>query len=197
MNQTNRKFPWSLVNAILVSISLMLVFSSFSYNESYSYERDKSLVWAALDVFPSLLAADKDISSKVGGDGKLLLILVYTSDREAAAKMAQHLRKIKQIRNIPVRIELHRSTSFQADMESRPAGIFITQRMGPDIQSIIRYGIDQHTIVFSPFEADVEQGVLGGIVVRENILPYINVKTMQSSDIQVKSFFLRIAKLYE
>lgn len=197
MKPPKRKSCNSFAAAVLLGISLILVFASFSYNEAFSNERDKSLVWAGLDVFPSLLAADKDIIHKVGPDGKLLLVLVYAGDREAAAEMARHLRRIKQIRDIPLRIELRRNTSFQAATESRPAGIFLTQRMGSALKPIIRFGIEQHVIVFSPFEADVEQGVLGGIVVREGILPYINVKTMHSSDIQVKSFFLRIAKLYE
>jgi hypothetical protein len=196
------KKTWSAfpVGSVLLSLFLFLFLPCLANSNTYSVhseEREKWLMRAGLDLFPSLLAADTNITQKRGADGKLLLILAYVDDKQAATEMAHYLLTIQQIRNIPIRIELRPSASFVNNTDTLPAGIFLTQRLGSDLQAIINYGRKHHIIVFSPFEADVEHGVLGGIVVRERILPYINVKTMHSSDIEIKPFFLRIAKRYE
>lgn len=193
------KRPSLFVRILLcVLLILFLVSSAGTFmREAHSSEREKALIRAGLDLFSSLLAADIDIDRKKGTDGSLLLTLVYVNDKEAAANMALHLKKIKQIKQIPIRIELQKVDSLLADREILPAGIFITERIDKRIQDIVGFGIKHHIVVFSPFEADVSRGVLGGIVVRERILPYINMETMRFSGIEIKPFFLRVAKQYE
>jgi|GEM_PF-6966669 len=37
---------------------------------------------------------------------------------------------------------------------------------------------------------------MGGLIVKEKILPYINIKAIQSADIRIKDFFIRISESY-
>ncbi len=151
-------------------------------------------VWAGLDLFPSLLAADLDIAHKQD-DGTLLLVLVYVDDREAAEEMARHLREeIGTIRKIPIRVELTDDPQLSRYAERPPAGIFLTQRLRHRLAALIRYGRDHRVIVFSPFAGDVERGVAAGILISDRILPLINVEAIAASGIRFKSFFLRIAE---
>jgi hypothetical protein len=162
-------------------------------------ERETLRTWVGIDIFPSFLAADRDIVSKTGSDGKLLLVLKYIDDKETAEKMARHLKKINTIRGIPIRIELVNDASLEAFKNAKIAGIFITEkdRFPPNIIDLLDFGRKNHVIIFSPFTGDVEAGVAGGIFISDRILPYVNIKTLQLSGIRIKPFFLRIAKTYE
>lgn len=179
---------------------LLLILGLICHTVS-AVEKDEIRVRAALDLFPSILAADMGIEDKTGPDGSLLLVLLYTDNKEKASEMAEYLRKVDQIRGIPIRIEIsdERFLYQKGDQfeKQTPAGIFLTQSLSNNIDSIITYGREKQIIVFSPFEGDVERGVLGGIHISERLLPYINMSTLQSSNIRIKSFFLRIARCHE
>jgi hypothetical protein len=161
----------------------------------FAGDREERRVWAGLDLFPSLLAADEEIAEKQGPDGKLLLLLHYADDPSAAQEMAGRLEKIGNIRKIPIQVEV---TASLKDYDDTPvAGIFLTQKLSREFDGVIRYGTEHQIIVFSPFEGDVERGASGGIVVSDRILPYVNMETVRQSEIRIKSFFLRIAVAYE
>lgn len=162
-------------------------------------ERQTLRTWVGLDIFPSFLAADRDIVSKTGSDGKLLLVLKYIDDKKAAEKMARHLKKINTIRGIPIRIELTEDASLEAYKDAEVAGIFITEKAPSprSLTDLLYYGEKNQVIVFSPFIGDIEAGVSGGIFISDRILPYVNIKAIQLSGIRIKPFFLRISKTYE
>ncbi len=65
------------------------------------------------------------------------------------------------------------------------------------MQSLVRFGIDRHVIVYSPFEGDVESGILGGLSIEAQVRPYLNRATLESSHIMLKEFFLKVAKVYQ
>jgi hypothetical protein len=65
------------------------------------------------------------------------------------------------------------------------------------LPQIIEFGIDSHTVVFSPFRSDVSKGVLGGLHVSDRILPHINMATLRASGLRFKPFFLEVAKRHE
>jgi len=175
-------------------MAFMLVLFALTGRLSAS-DGEASRVWAGLDLFPSLLAADENIADKQGPDGKLLLLLMYADEKEAVAEMALNIEKIGKIRNTPIRVELAESLK---DYENKTvAGIFLTQKMRDDFDSVLQYGKDHHVIVFSPFEGEVERGASGGIIISDRIVPYINQETLRTSEIRIKPFFLRIAEQYE
>lgn len=160
-------------------------------------DKESQRVWVGLDLFPSILAADKDIASKVGPDGNLLLLLHYVENKEAVLKMAAHLRTIGTIRNIPIRIELSNTHPLESHPHNPVAGVFIAQKNNTRLHDLILFGEEHHVIIFSPFTGDVEAGVTGGIIIDDRIRPYINRETLRNSVIRLKPFFLRIAKAYD
>ncbi len=92
-----------------------------------------------------------------------------------------------------MQIELTDDTSLKEYKNTRLAGIFLTQKLGSELESLIQYGRKNHVIVYSPFEEDVKKG---GISITSIILPYVNMDAMKSSGIRIKQFFLRIVKQY-
>ena len=176
---------------------LFLCLLAFFQGNLYAQEWEEPRIWAGLDLFPSLVAADQDIAEKHDSDGNLLLVLIYVDEKEAAEEMALYLAKIEHIRGIPIRMELTDDTSMKSYEDTALAGIFLTQRLYGELEHVIGYGMEHHTIVLSPFEGDVERGVLGGIAISDRILPYVNIEAMKSWGIRIKGFFLRIAEQYE
>ncbi len=191
MNYCNINFAFRTLRLLL--LCLLTFFQGNLYGQQWEEPR----IWAGLDLFPSLVAADQDIAEKHGPDGKLLLVLMYVDEKEAAEEMALYLAKIEHIRGILIRIELTDDTSMKSYEDTPLAGIFLTQRLYGELEHVIGYGMEHHTIVLSPFEGDVERGVLGGIAISDRILPYVNMKAMRSWGIRIKGFFLRIAEQYE
>jgi len=137
------------------------------------------------------------LENKRTPEGMLLLVLLYADDKPAVEDMARHLSKIKNIKGIPIRVEISTDITLENYSHSPPAGVFLTQRIAPDLGPIIQYSRTHHILVFSPFEDDVKKGVPGGIMIRDRILPYINMKALESSGIRIKQFFLRVSKQYD
>jgi hypothetical protein len=159
-------------------------------------------VQAGIRLFRSLLAADLDLERKVDGDGRLLLLVFHAGDRGRADELEKALAGEAAdgpdpIRGLPVRLDTSIDPSFAAFAAAPPAGIFVGQAPSPAVlQSIVRYGIAHHVIVYSPFEGHVEQGVLAGLSVEAQVRPYVNRETLAASHIALKSFFLKVAKVY-
>ncbi len=186
-----------LVGRGLMCAMLSVFLLSFPVGDSLAGEMEERRVRAGLDLFPSLLAADMDIVNKQNSDGSLSLVLVYLDNREAVEEMARYLERIEEIRNMPVRVELTDDPSLKNYEDRPPFGIFLAQPMPRELQSIVLYGRDHQVIVFSPFEGDVERGVLGGIDIAETVLPYVNNEAMRQAEIRIKPFFLKIAKHHD
>lgn len=153
------------------------------------------LLMAGLELFPSFLAADQQIQSKRNDDGALQLVIIYNNDKRTADKMASRLKQIGKIKSIPINTTVTQSGSFK-ELSGKPAGIFISQDNIGNLNSIVQYGKQHSIITFSPFSADLEQGVTGSISVTSRIRPQVNMLTLKSSHLAIKPFFLRISKQY-
>jgi hypothetical protein len=164
--------------------------------KAYSVERDELRVRAGLDLFPSLITADLDIAEKKGSDGAITLLLIYTDNRSQAISMSETLSAIKTIRNIPIRVEVSNDLTMSEYTDNPPSGIFLTQPLYERLPELIKYAIDKGVILFSPFQGDVEKGVLGGLHISDRVLPFINKSTMKSADINIKQFFMRVSVIY-
>jgi hypothetical protein len=154
-------------------------------------------------LFRALLAADLDLERKTTPEGRLLVLFFYTNDRKRAEERAKAFGKaatpdaVEPIRGLPITMEQTQDPTF-ADYGRRPtAGIFLAQ--APDaaaLKAIVRFGIANKVIVYSPFEGHVESGVLGGLAVEAQVRPYINEGTLNASNIRLKDFFLKVTKVY-
>jgi len=154
-------------------------------------------VHVGLKLFRTLLAADTGHGSKLDAGGKLPVYLAYADDDRDAREYARSLASgMKSVRGIEVRVEVVAlSELLQGGI--KPAAIFIAQPLeDAEIAQLVRYSIKQHVIVFSPFEGDVEKGVLGGISVEATVRPLINMRTLAASGVAIKGFYLKVAKRY-
>ena len=158
---------------------------------------------AGVRMFSTLLSADLDLQKKTVDDGKVLLVIYYTTDSARAQQLAQMLRvapsgEPKKIGGMPVEVETTSDATFKAYGKRTPAGVFVAQP--PDVKtlkSIIKFGISHRMIVYSPFEGHVERGVLGGLSIEAQVRPYVNQATMQASQISLKPIFMKVTKVYQ
>jgi hypothetical protein len=187
-----KKIIMPVRNILLTCLIVML----FSDAGAYSVERDELRVRAGLDLFPSLVTADLDIAKKKGSDGSLTLLLIYTDNRAQAVLMSETLSALKKIRNIPIRVEVSNDLTMRSYADNPPAGIFLTQHLYERLPEIIKFAIDKGVILFSPFQGDVEKGVLGGLHISDRVLPYINKPAMNAAGIDIKQFFMRVSVIY-
>ncbi|NLA74546.1 MAG: hypothetical protein GX846_03575, partial [Deltaproteobacteria bacterium] len=97
-----KNFILPVRNILLVCLAILL----FSGQRPYPVERDELSLSAGLDLFPSLVAADLDITAKKGKEGTVTLLLFYTDNRARALSMLKTLGELKTIRSIPIRIEV-------------------------------------------------------------------------------------------
>jgi len=151
-----------------------------------------------LKLFRSLMSADLDISNKTNSQGQLDVYFLYSQSPQTVESLfSLGGNTFTDIRNIPVNIQ---SMALQdlTLIKHKPASIFIAEPLSEDeLEQLIQLGIQQHIIVFSPFEGDVEQGVLAGLSVEATVKPFINLNTLQKSQLAIKPFYLKVAKSYE
>lgn len=159
-------------------------------------ELEQRRVSLGLKLFPALLAADRDIATKVTGDGSLHLIVLFIDDERGAQALATSLEKVGTIRKIPIKASAVRFAELE-NLTDVIGGLFMAEQPREDLDRVLTIARNRKVVVFSPFEGDVERGVMGGIMVNARILPYLNMPAVQASDIRIKSFFLRIAAQYE
>ncbi|MDY6972146.1 MAG: hypothetical protein SV775_07435 [Thermodesulfobacteriota bacterium] len=152
-----------------------------------------------LNFFPNVVAVDEDILAKSTASGKLRLVLVYSDDRERAERLARRLkRKVRTVKRAPVEIAVTDDPVREFSPSNRPAGLFLTEWFSdPAFQKIIRFGIREQLIVFSPFVGDVERGATAGLYIGTKIRPSLNLSTLQASDIRIHKVFRRLSKHYE
>lgn len=160
---------------------------------------DERRVRTGARLFRALLAADLALEHKVGADGKLH-VQIYARDLSYADSVAELIAPKAEdpeakIRGLEVKVE---TAATLPKSDAALAGVFLAQV--PDdatIEKLIGWGIAEHVVVYSPFEGHVERGVLGGIAVEAKVRPYVNAKTLAASHIELKPFFLKVAKVHE
>jgi hypothetical protein len=155
---------------------------------------------AGARMFRALLNVDLDIEKKTVDKNQLLIVFVYTDDKTHAADLAARFvsdaRDSGAIHGMPVVTELSSDGSLAAYKARVPAGIFLAQAPNANaLHSLIRYGIEHHVIVYSPFEGHVEQGVLGGLAVEAQVRPYVNLTTLAASNINLKQLIFKVTKV--
>jgi hypothetical protein len=194
--------PLRLIKCCRKSVFGLVLLAAIVYAAKPSVSDDftERRITTGAKIFRALLAADMDIDRKAGHSGELRLCLVYIDDTGNAEKAAATLgnRDDPRIRKMKVRIEMLPFAEYIEGNRERFAGVFLTQSLNTEkLQSLMAFANAQHTVVFSPFEGDVERGVQSGIVVEALVRPYINTKSLRTAKVRLKSFFLKVAKAYE
>ena len=162
-----------------------------------AHEVESLRIHAGIDLFPSFIAADRDIADKAGKDGALLLLLVHRDTEHDAEHLAAELAEVERIRGLPLRVHIVSVDELAAYHDARPAGVFVAERLPEEyLVQILAFGRQTGVLVISPHEGDVDQGASGGIWVGDRILPYVNMRALDAGGIRLKPFFLRIAEKY-
>jgi hypothetical protein len=153
---------------------------------------------AGVRLFRALLAADIDLPKKTFAPNQILVVFFYVDDERRAADLAaRFVQESAELRGLAVVTELTNDPAMAKLGARAPAGVFIAQQPARSaIGTLIRFGIAKHVIVYSPFEGDVEAGVLGGLSVEAQVRPFLNRATLEASQIAIKPFFLSVAKVY-
>lgn len=194
--------PWINSNTRrLIALQLLLVVLLFSLPgqslvaDAFSDRR----AHVGLKLFRTLVAADMQVVDKVSADGSLPIYLVYATNNSMALDYQQTLTtSLSSVRDLPVTIRVFALEDILAKANPKPAAMFITQRLNEtELQQLIQFSIANQILLFSPFEGDVEQGVLGGLSVEATVRPLINIKTLNASQLHIKNFYLKVAKHYE
>lgn len=186
--------PWLRTAAVAAAVQIALL-APFAYAQTEQDRRNE----AGIRMFGTLLLADVDLAKKAD-EGKLSLVIYYTSDARAAESLARSLRvtsagEPRTLGGLAVDVAITNDPTFNG---RNPAAIFLAQPPpAATLQSIIQYGIGRRIIVYSPFEGHVERGVAGGLSIGAQVKPYINASTLQASQISLKAIFMKVAKVYQ
>jgi len=90
---------------------------------------------------------------------------------------------------------------FGPQMRREAAGIgesAVADLLGEELlRRVVQFGTDRKVISFSPFEGDVERGVLCGLSVEAKLSPFINTRTLKASGINMSPMVLKVAKTHE
>lgn len=156
-------------------------------------------VTISASIFPRLIAVDLELLEKLDESGSVRLGLVYHSDIEQAKKVEKLMsRKIKKIAGKKIVVEYIDLKLLDQFNTKRLSGLFITQVMSNSaIKKIIRFSNVNNILSFSPFEGDVERGIISGIFVGAKIRPYFNTKSLVGASVKIKPALLKVSKAYE
>ena len=175
---------------------ITLLFTPFQQTLADEFVQRRAEV--GLKLFRTFVNSDMKIENKAQ-DNQLLIILTYANDQEIAQQHQQKLQSaFSSVNRIPVIIQAANLQQLLQQSNPKPAAIFISQPLNDDERKIlVNYSIEQSVILFSPYQGDVEQGVLAGISVQATVRPLINMSTMEKGGFHIKSFYLKVAKQYE
>ena len=147
-------------------------------------------------LFSVLLGADLQAERKTDSQGNLPVRILYVDDVHAA-EQAQDALQLAAIRGMAVSLSSQSLNDYLNDADPGFA-VFIAQRLNDgELEAVVKKGAEKGDILFSPFAGDVERGVLAGISVQASVRPYINRQVLQHSGLDIKPFFLKVAKIHE
>ncbi|NRB41513.1 MAG: hypothetical protein HRU20_24080 [Pseudomonadales bacterium] len=173
---------------LLSSISFSLIADSFT---------DRRAV-VGLKLFRTLLVADTGYQHHITPDGRLNVSLIYLHDLKTASQLAEQLSsELTQLHDIPVTVFTVTLQDYLNKKSQRSLGIFIADKFDlPRLQQLVKSSVAHKQILFSPYEGDVEKGVLAGLSVESRVRPYLNMQTLKKSQLKIKPFFIKVSKKY-
>lgn len=155
----------------------------------------KRRILVGLKLFPAVIAANEHLLEEEPKPLKLLII--YHDDADYAKELAETLRRVEHIKGRELKVDVMSFAKLLNGSSTPPDALFLSERLVDDIPAVAAYGIQHGVITFSPFNGDVELGILAGISISDRILPYINNGTLRRTQLSLKPFFLKVAEIYE
>ncbi|GAB6042187.1 hypothetical protein [Endothiovibrio diazotrophicus] len=181
--------------SVVALVCWLLLLPAFATLPALADEELDRRTTIGIKLFRTTLGADTSIEEKRGPDGRLTLILYYTHDRDRAEELAGRLTGAGEIRGLPIEAVLSDDPSLAAFEEKRPAAVFITEEpVGGGLGRLIDFARRHRILLFSPIRGHVEEGVAAGLFIAAKVRPYVNPHSLEASGINLRSFFIRIAK---
>jgi hypothetical protein len=191
-----------LLNKFFVFFLLAIV--GWGVSSTTFADKDSTRIRIGLKLFRTILAADTQIKEKKTADGVLELALIYKNNQSDAVLYSKKLQKLGKgknqgkIKKIPIKINIFSTQQLQQLTHFKPAGIYLVEEIDKNrIEELVNYGIKHQIIIYSPFAGAVEQGVTAGLIIDARVKPYLNSQTLQTSQLKLKPFFLKVSKQYE
>ncbi|MBF0272139.1 MAG: hypothetical protein HQL98_08770 [Magnetococcales bacterium] len=151
-----------------------------------------------IKIFPALVGGNLDLASQTNKDGTLLLLIVYGEDRGTGENLVRMLNtSTRVIDHYPIQVVVCMVSEFRQFADRPVAGIFLAESLkSAPMEEIIVFGIAKKSIIFSPFEGDVQNGVMAGMEISTQVKPALNLVTLRKSGIRLNSLFIKVAKIY-
>ena len=167
-------------------------------NHAHSGDYTSQVIKIGIKVFPMIVGGNLDLRNRIGPTGEMLLAIVYTHNKLIALKTKKRLGSsignIDKYRPVVKIVQLDKLLSGNYDV----AGIFIAEKLSKEsLRKLTKFGILNKSVVFSPFENDVRNGVFSGLHIATSITPSINLATVKATSIRFNRLFLRVAKAYD
>jgi hypothetical protein len=181
-------------------LALLITASSVLGNAALADSSDDRRIRAGARLFRSLLTAQLALESRTASDGALHVV-VFGADSALAPEISELIATSGDagksgIHDLPVSIERVTSIAQLAKIQ-QPAGVFLAATQSPaDLSQLIRWSTDSHVVLYSPFEGDVEHGVAAGLAVEAKVQPYLNTGALQAAGVEIKPFYLKVAKTF-
>lgn len=188
------------INPMLTSLRrrfIALLVMMLLAHDAFADSAEELRVVVASRLFPSLLAADLQLEQKRSDDKRLLILVVYLEEHVTAERAAAEIARVRQIRKHQLDVRIVSAVDLAGYGSRAIAGIFIGDKLDDQLVSVLAFAQQRSVITFSPYPGDVEMGVVGGIQVRDRILPYINLKAVRDSALSLRPFYLKVAETYE
>ncbi|MEN8617176.1 hypothetical protein [Shewanella baltica] len=196
-----RKLARQLMLPCLLSCFLLslLLCPPVSYAQSNNDSFTDHRVRVGLKLFRALLSADLKLDEKTDNSGAVPVVLVHINSEDDTLEYQTLLDGyLHDINGVPVRLDIRTLQQILQPSSDKPAAIFIAQKLNDaELTALIERSISQGVILFSPFEGDVEKGVLAGISVQAAVRPLLNAATLNKSRLSIKPFYLKVARQYE
>jgi len=166
---------------------------------SFSDELEERRIKISLAIFPKIVAVDQELESKLTRDNNVKFLFVYDNNKSKAEALSELLRdKVTNIAGKPVRIVVMNVRDVSLIFTDRSAAIFITERLDKtQFDKIVRVGVSEQIIVFSPYAGDVERGATVGVAIGNRVRPYFNIDTLNTSKVNILKKLLKVSKHYE
>jgi len=180
-------------------LMLMLTLLSMPSHSLFADAASDRRIRVGLNLFRTFVAADQSLETTA--DGRVPIAILYLQSERDARQLQQQLQQtLPSVQGRPVVIETLSLQQLKQRMQQQqpPAALFVSERLQDhERELLVRCTVQDGVAVFSPFEGDVEQGILGGLSVEAAVKPTINIATLRRSDVRIKRFYLSVARQYE
>lgn len=175
-----------------------LLYGSVVLARSFESNTDH-LLQLGVKMFPTLVGGNLDLESQKSDSGNLLLLVLFHDNRSAAEGVVNRLQaSVRVILKYGIDVQAVDARNVSLFQPQPVAGIFLAESMAPALRaSVQEFGNIKKSIVFSPFEGEVQQGILSGLSIATQVKPALNLVTLRASGIRMNPLFFKVAKTYE